>query len=67
MVAAGGYLWVVNETSEDVVRIDPKKAEVVGDPIKVGDTPVGLAFGANSLWVSNNRSDDVTRIDPGSR
>jgi streptogramin lyase len=67
MVAAGGYLWVVNETSGNVVRIDPKKATVVGDPIDVGDIPVGLAVGAGDLWVSNNRSDDVTRIDPGSR
>jgi YVTN family beta-propeller protein len=66
MVAAGDYLWVVNETSGNVMRIDPESAEVVGKPIKVGATPVGLAFGAGSLWVSNNRSDDVTRIDPGS-
>jgi DNA-binding beta-propeller fold protein YncE/predicted Ser/Thr protein kinase len=66
MVAAGDYLWVVNEISGNVMRIDPKKAKVVGKPIKVGNTPVGLAFGADSLWVSNNRSDDVTRIDPGS-
>jgi DNA-binding beta-propeller fold protein YncE len=66
MVAAGGYLWVVNETSGNVVRIDPDQAEVVGKPIKVGDTPVGLAAGAGSLWVTNNRSNDVTRIAPGS-
>jgi serine/threonine-protein kinase len=65
MVAAGDYLWVVNETSGDVVRIDPEEAKVVGKPIDVGDTPVGLAVGAGDLWVSNNRSNDVTRIDPG--
>ena len=67
MVAAGGFLWVVNETSGNVVRIDLKQAKVVGDPIEVGDTPVGLAVGAGDLWVSNNRSNDVTRIDPAGR
>jgi streptogramin lyase len=65
MVAAAGYLWVVNEASDDVMRIDPKRGEVVGSPIEVGKTPVGIAYGAGSLWVSNNASDNVTRIDPG--
>jgi YVTN family beta-propeller protein len=54
----------VNETSNDVVRINPKTAKVVGAPIKVGTTPVGLAVGAGSLWVTNNASNNVTRIDP---
>jgi YVTN family beta-propeller protein len=65
MAAAGGYLWVVEERSNDVIRIDPKTATVVGKPIRVGDTPVGLTVGAGSLWVTNNGSDNVTRIDPG--
>jgi streptogramin lyase len=47
-----------------VMRIDPKTAKVVGTPLRVGQTPVGLAFGDGSLWVSNNASDNVTRIDP---
>jgi DNA-binding beta-propeller fold protein YncE len=66
MVEANGFLWVVNERSNNVMRIDPERARRVGSPIKVGDTPVGLAVGAGDLWVSNNRSNDVTRIDPGS-
>jgi streptogramin lyase len=65
MVAAGGYLWVVEERSDAVVRIDPRTARVVGKPLRVGTTPVGLAAGAGSLWVTNNGSDTVTRIDPG--
>jgi YVTN family beta-propeller protein len=67
MAAAGGYLWVVNETDGTVARIDPTTFKVVGAPIKVGKTPVGLAYGAGSLWVSNNASNTVTRIDPGKR
>ena len=64
MAAAGGSVWVVNEASNNLIRIDPDKAKVVGSPIEVGETPVGLAYGAGSLWVSNNASDDVTRIRP---
>ena len=64
MVAAGGYLWVVNETSGSVMRIDPKRGKVVGKEIKVGETPVGLAAGAGALWVSNNASNTVSRIKP---
>jgi serine/threonine-protein kinase len=66
MVEANGFLWVVNERSNNVMRIDPKRAKRVGAPIDVGDTPVGLAVGGGALWVSNNRSNDVSRIDPGS-
>ena len=65
MAEANGLLWVVNERSNDVLRIDPKLARLVGKPIKVGEFPVGIASGAGALWVSNNRSDNVTRIDPG--
>ena len=33
---AGGYLWVVNEGSNSVSRIDPEEGRVVGAPIPVG-------------------------------
>jgi DNA-binding beta-propeller fold protein YncE len=66
MAVARGFLWVVNERSNNVMRINPKTAKVVGEPIRVGNTPVGIAAGARSLWVTNNRSDNVTRINPGS-
>jgi YVTN family beta-propeller protein len=65
MVRLGSYLWVVNETSGDVMRIDPKTRKVVGQPIDVGKTPVGLATGAGDLWVTNNGDNTVSRIDPG--
>jgi serine/threonine-protein kinase len=57
-------LWVVNEGGNSVSRIDPKAGKVVGSPIRVGKTPVGIAAGAGSVWVTNNASDTVTRIDP---
>ena len=61
---AGGYLWVVNEGSNSVSRIDPESGRVVGRRSGSGSTPVGIAAGAGSLWVSNNSSDNVTRIEP---
>jgi DNA-binding beta-propeller fold protein YncE len=46
-----------------VTRIDPKSAEPVGDPIKVGDSPSAVSVGAGSVWVVNNGSNNVSRIE----
>jgi hypothetical protein len=36
----------------------------VGEPIRVGDKPVGVDVGAGAVWVVNYLGDAVTRIDP---
>lgn len=38
-----------------------------GDPVQVGQSPDGLAYGAGSVWVANNGDDSVSRIDPRTR
>jgi serine/threonine-protein kinase len=54
----------VNERGNSVSRIDPSTGKVVGDEIRVGSTPVGIASGGGSIWVANNGDDTVSRIDP---
>ena len=63
MAVGLGSAWVANEGSNTVSRIDAS-GKVLGKPIPVGSTPVGVAVGAGSVWVSNNKDDTVTRITP---
>jgi DNA-binding beta-propeller fold protein YncE len=47
-----------------VTRIDPVGGKVVGEPIAVGDDPIGIAVGAGAVWTANFRAGTVTRIEP---
>ncbi|WCB95539.1 serine-threonine kinase [Baekduia alba] len=58
-------VWVASQLDNAVVRIDPAKGEVVGDPIEVGRTPFAIAAHGKSAWVTNLASATVTRIDLG--
>ncbi len=68
IAVGGGYVWASAITGSDVVgsvwRIDPETNEVVGDPILVGASPVGLAFGDDALWVANAGDGTVTIYTP---
>jgi YVTN family beta-propeller protein len=64
IVAAHGFVWVVNSKSNTVTRIDPKTNRVAGAPVPVGDNPIGLASSKDALWVTNFRDDTVSRIQP---
>jgi YVTN family beta-propeller protein len=37
----------------------------VGDPVAVGQSPDGVAFGAGAVWAVNTADGTVSRIDPG--
>lgn len=68
-VAVGGAaVWASEITGpgEDavVVRIDPETAEIQGEPIVAGQSPLGMAFGAKALWVANYDDGTVTRYQP---
>ena len=53
LVAAHGFVWVVNSGSNTVSRIDPATNRLVGANLPVGREPVGIAAGEDSLWVTN--------------
>jgi YVTN family beta-propeller protein len=67
-----GSLWVSSpakkrgEGPDLVVRYDNRTARIV-DRIRVGATPIFIAFGFGKLWVSNYDGDSVSVITPGQR
>jgi serine/threonine-protein kinase len=57
-------VWVANQGSDSISRIDRGSATTVGAPIGVGGRPIGVFVGAKTVWVTNNDDGTVTRIDP---
>jgi YVTN family beta-propeller protein len=54
--------WVANTGDDTVQRIDRAQAQTVGDPIGVGDHPIGIHVGSE-VWVTNFRDGTLSRID----
>jgi YVTN family beta-propeller protein len=54
--------WVANTGDDTVQRIDRAQAEAVGDPIGVGDEPIGIHVGSKT-WVTSFRDGTLTKID----
>jgi peptide/nickel transport system substrate-binding protein len=57
-----GSIWVTNQGSGTVSRIDPKTRAVV-DTIDVGKEPAGIAVADGSAWVANSGERTVSRIN----
>ena len=58
-----GAVWVTNHDEDTVTRIDASTGQVIGKPIRVGRSPLGIAVGEGGVWVANNLDGTVTRID----
>ena len=54
--------WVANTGDDTVQRIDRAQAQTVGDPIGVGDHPIGIFVGSE-VWVTNFKDGTLSRID----
>ena len=54
---------MANAGDGTVTRIDPT-GTVAGEPIEVGEDPIGIAVGAGAVWTANFRAGTVTRIRP---
>ena len=59
-----GAVWVTNRTPGTVTRIDTRSGQPSGPPIRVGESPKGIAVLAGSAWVANSGSRSVTRLSP---
>jgi YVTN family beta-propeller protein len=55
-------VWVANTGDDTVQRIDRAAAAPVGDPIGVGDHPIGIFVGSK-VWVTNFRDGTLSQID----
>jgi YVTN family beta-propeller protein len=63
-VAVGaGAVWVTNDATGRVVKIDPATNRVV-DGVNVGRGARAIVFGAGAIWVANSLDGTVSRIDP---
>jgi YVTN family beta-propeller protein len=54
--------WVANTGDDTVQRIDRAQAQTVGDPIGVGDAPLGIHVGSK-VWVTSFRDGTLSKID----
>jgi DNA-binding beta-propeller fold protein YncE len=57
-----GSVWVSNNASSDLVRINPTTNGIVGRRIRVGEGPCGLAFATGSVWVDGFGTSRVERV-----
>jgi YVTN family beta-propeller protein len=56
-------VWVVNEISSSLTRIDPV-TRMVSKTVPVGEQPVAVATGEGSVWVAHAVDRSVWRFDP---
>ena len=45
-----------------LAQIDPESDAVVGEPIKVGSRPQGIAAGEGAVWVVNQFDNTLSRL-----
>jgi YVTN family beta-propeller protein len=62
IVVDRGSVWVACQFADSVLQIDAATVRVIGQPIKVGKGPAGLAFADGALWVAQNGAGTVGRI-----
>lgn len=61
-IAGGNGVWVANNASGTVARIDPDAG--AGVPIAVGEGPTAVAASDEAIWVASSLAGTLTRIDP---
>ena len=59
-----GALWIANESSSTVTRLDPRPGG--SRRFAVGNGPEAVTIGYGSVWVANSLDGTVWRIDPTS-
>jgi virginiamycin B lyase len=64
--AAAGALWVANDGSGTLARVDPRTNRVTAR-VRVGRGSCAVAAGAGGVWVANYRTGLVLRVDPRTR
>jgi YVTN family beta-propeller protein len=63
LVVRDRYIWVSNEDSDTLSRIDPLTNKV-DRTVAVGDGPHAIASGEGSVWSANLNGGTVSRVDP---
>jgi YVTN family beta-propeller protein len=55
---------VTSTKGDAVMRIDANTSEVKTPPIRVGNGPSRIDFGADRVWVANSQDGTLSTIDP---
>ena len=63
MHARADGIWVACYGDQSVVRIDPRRGRVIGQPVPVGLNPVAVDVSHGSAWVTSVGDGNLTRID----
>jgi DNA-binding beta-propeller fold protein YncE len=64
LAAAGGLIWVANQSDGTVTRIDARTGQTVGLPIRItSDDASNLATAGSADWVTSVKHSSATRID----
>ena len=63
MVELDGSVWVTNYTDNTLVRVDGA-TNTVGQTVKVGTSPCGMAVASGKLWVACLGDRSVVEVDP---
>jgi class 3 adenylate cyclase len=60
----GSTVWVANQRSATLIRIDQASLATVGHPIGLGSPPTEVAVAGGSVWVTSLEADTLYRVDP---
>jgi class 3 adenylate cyclase/streptogramin lyase len=63
IAVGGGFVWVTNGFAGQVVKIDPRQANVVV-PIDVGSGVQGIAYDFDQVWIADPNEGRLLRLDP---
>jgi len=56
-------VWVSGYVASELVRLDPKTARRVGDPLGTALNPFKLALAGRSLWLAATGANAIQRVD----
>lgn len=60
----GEYLWVIDDSTDSIYKLDPQNGGVVASLRAPGPQPRGLTWDGSHLWVSDDALRKIYRIDP---
>jgi len=63
IAVGGGFVWVTNGFSGQVVKIDPRQANLA-KPTDVGSGVQGVAYGFRQVWIAQADQGVLIRLDP---
>ena len=62
LITAGeGAVWITDQTN--VIQIDPRTNQIVGQPLPAGEEIIAVAVGHGTLWTGSHDDGIISRVD----